>query len=109
MRIAALTLAAFACACGGPTPIPALVLTPGTYTITTALDHQWCVVTGQAPATALSLRTATSQQDYDWIFRVTDQPESTFELWMHRSSIANSPIQIHGMIRGKATISTAPR
>jgi hypothetical protein len=112
MRIAAVMLAAFACACApsSPSPALALALVPGSYTITTTLDDNWCIATGRAPAaTALSLRAVPSQQDFDWIFRVPDQPESTFELWVHRSSQdGDHPIQIHGMIRGKATISTSP-
>jgi hypothetical protein len=107
MRIAAVTSMALACACGGPSPVPALALVSGSYTIATTLDDNWCVATGHAPATALSLRAVPEQRDVEWVFRLPDQPESTFELWVHRTS-REGPIVLNGIIRGKATISTTP-
>jgi hypothetical protein len=97
-----------ACGANSPSPAPPLALVPGTYTIATTLDPTWCATTGRAPESALSLRAVPEQRDLEWVFRLPDQPESTFELWVHRTAADDGPIQIHGFIRGKATISASP-
>ena len=108
LLVAAVAAVGVDCGPNHPSPAPPLALVPGSYTIATSLDPDWCVVTGRAPESTLSLRAVPEQRDLEWVFRLPDQPESTFELWVHRTAADEGPIQIHGFIRGKATISATP-
>ena len=99
--------------CGGnrnvTDPTPFLALTLGTYRLTTSLEGASCVTTGRAPIATLSLISVPEPFGSNWIFRVADQPGATFEFWIHATSGDKVPYGIHGLVRGKATISTSPR
>jgi hypothetical protein len=95
-----------ACGRSDNEPTPIMVLTEGVYNFSISLEGASCVQTGQAPMHDVALRTVPDDFGADWVFRVPDQPESTFELWVHATS--GPPLQIHGKISGKASISAEP-
>jgi hypothetical protein len=89
-------------------PTPFLALTLGTYTLDLSLEGATCVETGRAPISAMSLVSVPESFGSNWIFRVRDQPDATFEFWIHASSGSKVPYGMHGFVRGKATISSSP-
>ena len=109
--LAALT-AVVSAGCGGPRsdnePTRFLALTLGTYKFTTSVDAATCVATGRMPVEGLSLVSVPESFGSNWIFRVADQPEATFEMWIHPTSGDKVPYIIHGFVRGKAVISSSP-
>lgn len=97
-----------ACGRNDNEPTPILVLTEGVYTFSISLGGALCVQTGQAPMHDVALRTVPEALGSDSVFRVPDQPAATFELWVHATSGTETPLQVHGLIRGKASISADP-
>jgi hypothetical protein len=102
------TLASPGCGRNDNEPTPLLALTLGTYQLTTSLEGASCVVTGHAPISTMSLVSIPESFGSNWIFRAEDQPDATFELWVHATSGDKVPYGVHGFVRGKATISTSP-
>ena len=106
-------LLSLATACGSetppiPTPPAPLNLAAGIYTFTTSTTGATCVATGQAPANSLSVQTVLDQRGGDSVFLPTDQPGSTFEFWIHRTSMSDVDILVNGQILGSLRISTTP-
>jgi hypothetical protein len=101
------TLALPGCGRSDNEPTPLLVLTLGTYRVTTSIEGASCVETGHAPSSTLSLVSIPESLGSNWIFRVEDQPGATFELWIHATSGERVPYGVHGLVRGKAIISTS--
>jgi hypothetical protein len=102
------TLASAGCGRNDNEPTPLLVLTLGTYSVTTDTKGASCVETGRAPSSAIKLISVPEPFGSNWIFRVSDQPAATFELWIHATSGDKVPYGVHGLVRGKAIISTSP-
>jgi hypothetical protein len=102
------TLASPGCGRNDNEPTPLLVLTLGTYSLSTSTEGASCFETGRAPISAMSLVSIPESLGSNWIFRVEDQPGATFELWIHATSGDKVPYGVHGFVRGKATISTSP-
>jgi hypothetical protein len=96
--------------CGRATnePTPFLALTLGTYNLTLSVEGATCIETGRAPLHAMSLVSIPEVFGTNWIFRVADQPDATFEFWIHASSGEKVPYGMHGFVRGKATVSSSP-
>jgi hypothetical protein len=92
---------ALSLACGHSVTAPSSTLQFGsaTYTFTTILDKDWCVATGQAPATALSVRSIPKPDGPDWTFRSLDQPDSTFEFRI-TGTATGATWQVNGFVRG---------
>ena len=97
-----------ACGRSDNEPTPIIVLTQGVYNFSISLEGASCVQTGQAPMHDVALRAVPEDVGSNWVFRVPDQAESTFEFWMHATTGPETPLQVHGKISGKASISAEP-
>jgi len=106
--IALAALASSSCGRNDNEPTPLLALTLGTYTLDLSLQGATCVETGRAPISVMSFVSVPESFGSNWIFRVRDQPDATFEFWIHASSGVKVPYGMHGFVRGKAMISTSP-
>ena len=102
------TLVSPGCGRNSNEPTPHVVLTLGTYNVTLSIEGASCVETGRAPLHAMSLTSVPEPFGTNWIFRVSDQPDATFEFWIHASSGDKVPYGVHGFVRGKARISSSP-
>ena len=54
------------------------------------------------------MQTVLDQRGGDSVFLPTDQPGSTFEFWIHRTSTSGVDILVNGQILGSVRISTTP-
>ena len=102
------TLASPGCGRNSNEPTPFLALTLGTYNLSLSLEGASCVETGRSPTHAMSLVSVPEVFGSNWIFRVSDQPDATFEFWIHATSGSKVPYGMHGFVRGKATVSSSP-
>lgn len=91
-----------------PTRPDPLMLPAGAYTFTTSLTGATCVATGQPPPDALSVQVAPEQRGSDSVFLPVNEPGSTFEFWIHRTSTNGRAILVNGQILGRVRTSATP-
>jgi len=105
----AASIAALSCGRNITDPSIKLALNPGLYSfsIATTGGDASCVVTGQAPSSAMSLLSVPVQSGPDWTFRIRDEPTATFELRVGAFAGTPGAWKVNGFILGNATIASA--